>query len=387
MKILMLTQSLAIGGLEKMILLLSKGLKFQSQEVGVIAYDCAKGKITLEPLFLENKIPVEIYPKTNGFSFKLVKQITQSIVNNSYEVIHTHDLGPLIYGIIVKYYILFRFWKHVPVIHTQHSFVHINDGWRYSVYEKLFTRLANKVCVVNEALLKCYLPLNIPTKQFDTIPNGVIYPIEFIGTAEKTQLKLKLLSEFPIKSECLINKSWVLSLGRMSRPKGTFDLLKIWSLLDKNLQKQTCLIIVGPSRSEQIYQELMQVWKNLPMKENVHFIGPSFQPEEWIQGSDVFISASSFEGHSLSLIEALGSGLPALVSNIPGHQMPSNTITYFDLGNTVAAAELLTKLLAKKITNELSFRQTYWQNGHYFRENFGYLHMTEKYLKLYRNLL
>lgn len=386
MKVLMLTQYIAIGGLEKMVFLLAKGLMIKSQEVGVIAYDCATGKVTLEPLFVENKIPIESYPKTNGFSFKIVKQIAQSVIKDSYEVIHTHDLGPLIYGILVKYYILLKYRKRIPVLHTQHSFVHIHDGWRYTLYEKIFTRLADKVCVVNESLLKWYLPLKIPTESFAVIPNGVIFPNEILDTTEKTQVKRNLLTELSLKDESLINKNWVLSLGRMSQAKGTFDLLKIWALLDSNLQSQTCLIIVGPPRSEEIFQSLLKEYEDLPMKENVHFMGPSFDPEKWMQASDIFISASSFEGHSLSLVEALGSGLPALVSNIPGHHMPTHTIRYFKLGHIEDAATLLTKLLNEKAENEKTFRHTYWQNGNYYRENFSYLHMTEKYLELYQTL-
>jgi glycosyltransferase involved in cell wall biosynthesis len=386
MKILMLTQYLAIGGLEKMVFLLAKGLKANSQEVGVFAYDRASARVTLEPLFRENNIPVEICPKSTGLSLRTVKQISRSVIENSYDVIHTHDLGPLIYGILVKFYILIVYWKRIPVIHTQHSFVHINDGWRYSVYEKIFTRLANQVCVVNEALLKWYVPLKVPTDAIVVIPNGVVFQNKITDATEKTQLKEKLLANLLLKNRNLIGKNWVLSLGRTSQAKGTFDLLKIWSQLDKTIQSETCLIIVGPYRSEQIRQELTQVLEKLPMNEHVHFIGPSLEPEKWIQAADVFISASSFEGHPLALIETLGSGISALVSDIPGHQMPINTVSYFPLGNTEKAALLLTNLLNEKATNEEAFRNIYWQKGNYFRENFSYLKMTEMYLKLYLNL-
>ena len=56
---------------------------------------------------------------------------------------------------------------------------------------------------------------------------------------------------------------------------------------------------------------------------NVHLLGPVpyDQLPELYGSADLFLSTSIYEGLSLSLLEAMSSGLPCIVSDIPGTSM------------------------------------------------------------------
>ncbi|HXF84745.1 MAG TPA: glycosyltransferase family 4 protein [Anaerolineales bacterium] len=78
------------------------------------------------------------------------------------------------------------------------------------------------------------------------------------------------------------------------------------------------ILLGGGSQGAQIRQILM----NGRVMERVYFGGQISQRElpRWYHMADLYISPSHVDGSSVSLMEALASGLPCLVSDIPGNR-------------------------------------------------------------------
>ena len=78
------------------------------------------------------------------------------------------------------------------------------------------------------------------------------------------------------------------------------------------------ILLGGGSQGSRIRQILM----NGGVLERVHFGGQVSQADlpRWYHMADLYISPSHVDGSSVSLMEALASGLPCLVSDIPGNQ-------------------------------------------------------------------
>jgi glycosyltransferase involved in cell wall biosynthesis len=78
------------------------------------------------------------------------------------------------------------------------------------------------------------------------------------------------------------------------------------------------ILLGGGSQGGKIRQILM----NGGVLDRVHFGGQVSQPDlpRWYHMADLYISASHIDGSSVSLMEALASGLPCLVSDIPGNK-------------------------------------------------------------------
>jgi glycosyltransferase involved in cell wall biosynthesis len=68
--------------------------------------------------------------------------------------------------------------------------------------------------------------------------------------------------------------------------------------------------------------KLRQILIGGGVMERVHFGGQVAQKDlpRWYQMTDLYISPSHVDGSSVTLMEALASGLPCLVSDIPGNQ-------------------------------------------------------------------
>jgi glycosyltransferase involved in cell wall biosynthesis len=78
------------------------------------------------------------------------------------------------------------------------------------------------------------------------------------------------------------------------------------------------MLLGGGSQGARIRQILM----NGGVLERVTFGGQVSQTElpRWYHWADVYVSPSHVDGTSVSLLEALASGLPCLVSDIPGNR-------------------------------------------------------------------
>jgi glycosyltransferase involved in cell wall biosynthesis len=78
------------------------------------------------------------------------------------------------------------------------------------------------------------------------------------------------------------------------------------------------ILLGGGSQGQKIRQILM----NGGVMDRVHFGGQISQAElpRWYHMADLYISPSHVDGSSVTLMEALASGLPSLVSDIPGNR-------------------------------------------------------------------
>jgi glycosyltransferase involved in cell wall biosynthesis len=79
------------------------------------------------------------------------------------------------------------------------------------------------------------------------------------------------------------------------------------------------LILLGKGSQE---TEIKEIFNDAGIMDHVYLGGVAAQNElpDYYQASDLYISASYSDGSSVSLMEVLASGLPVLVSDIPGNQ-------------------------------------------------------------------
>jgi glycosyltransferase involved in cell wall biosynthesis len=73
------------------------------------------------------------------------------------------------------------------------------------------------------------------------------------------------------------------------------------------------VVIVG---SGELQADLMQAALTLGIDDNVHFAGYQENVEDWLSRSKIFVLTSDSEGLALSMMEAMMSGLPAVVYDV-----------------------------------------------------------------------
>jgi glycosyltransferase involved in cell wall biosynthesis len=116
------------------------------------------------------------------------------------------------------------------------------------------------------------------------------------------------------------------------------------------------ILLGGGSQASKIRQILM----NGGVMQKVHFGGYIAQPDlpRWYHTADLYISPSHVDGSSVTLMEALASGLPCLVSDIPG-----NREWIEDGGNGWLFRDGDVNDLAEKILNAIQNRKLFEKIG------------------------
>ena len=102
----------------------------------------------------------------------------------------------------------------------------------------------------------------------------------------------------------------LISVGRLNKTKRIDILLK--SLVDVLNTHEVDLILVGdgPEKSN-----LLELSSELNISKNVHIIGFSNQPYNWINNSDIYLSSSIVEGSPNSIIESVCLGTPVIAAD------------------------------------------------------------------------
>jgi glycosyltransferase involved in cell wall biosynthesis len=86
----------------------------------------------------------------------------------------------------------------------------------------------------------------------------------------------------------------------------------------------THLLIIGPRtdaltpRFDQSSNSINEIIENSGLGHQVHFIGVVENVESWLRASDIFVLASNREGTPNSVLEAMASSLPCLVTPYTG---------------------------------------------------------------------
>jgi glycosyltransferase involved in cell wall biosynthesis len=152
-----------------------------------------------------------------------------------------------------------------------------------------------------------------------------------------------LRKKFNIPEDDLI----ILSLGRLTEAKQPLKLIEVFSVIEKEMKDAT-LVIAGKGELIEKTKEFVRQKKS----KNVKFLGyvdHEKDAPDLYACSNVFIISSKYEGAgpTLTLAEAMSSGLPSIVSNIPnlGFIEDIEVGIVVNFSNVEKAAETITEYL------------------------------------------
>lgn len=185
------------------------------------------------------------------------------------------------------------------MVHLYHKIMAQFEKHAYRKMPGMFTGVSQQVCHELEQL-------GVGRERITYISNGVDTE-RFKPSDNKRRLRKK----FNVPEDGLI----LLSLGTLREPKQPYKLIEVFSLVNKSIKALT-LVVAGRG-------ELLERAKKLAKEkglENVRFLGyvdHNKDVPDLYAGSDFYIMTSKYEGQPLTLLEAMASGLPCIVSDIP----------------------------------------------------------------------
>lgn len=245
------------------------------------------------------------------------------------DVLHIHGIGP---SLVIPLARLFR----LRVVMTHHGPDYDRQKWGWvarralKIGEYLGVYCSHHCIAISKVIQKLIQDEYHQLSEF--IPNGVLSP-ELLGTTHTQKL-------FNLKP-----RYYFLMVGRLVPEKRQLDVIKAFS--DANISGWK-LVLVGESNHPDQYMN--EVITRAAATSDVICTGlqTGDNLSELYEHAGGFILASSHEGHSVALLEALSYGLPVIVSNIPANLdigLPRNN--YYPLGNIKILAERLYELAVR----------------------------------------
>lgn len=116
--------------------------------------------------------------------------------------------------------------------------------------------------------------------------------------------------------------------------------------------------------------------------ENIFFEGHAQNVDEYLDSADAFISPSLAEGLPMASLEALASGLPLILSDIPSHREISNVINNDDVVTLFDLEDIDSEMMAIKnarLSTEVSMKAR-----EYHLKFFSSKNMAQRYAMIFR---
>jgi len=292
--VLHLTDSLQIGGAQRVLLDLTLALERQ----GIHSFVCSINNGLVADELRRNKIEVFITPKKQSGDVKFLWNLYKIIRENHIQVIHSHFLISHIYGWLVAKL------ARIPHIMTIHGNVFVLKHGS-SIFP-FMARKANQVITVSEHLKKMLLAFSL-VSNIQVIYNGI----------DTTAVQSQLIDKGENKKRIGLHPSnFVIgSVGTLREVKGYNFLIEATEKVYRIFPK-TKLVLVGdgPLRS---HLEIKA--KKLGIQNSVFFLGYRKDVPRFLSAFDVYICSSLMEGVSIALLEAMAASKPVVATNVGGN--------------------------------------------------------------------
>ncbi len=291
MRILQVMPEFGLAGAEIMCENLTYELVKMGNEVQVVSLYEYHSAIT--DRLASKGIDVLFLGKKRGLDFALYNKIRKIIKSFRPEVIHTHRYV-MFYVIPVVF-----FSKRIKKVHTIHSEAKYENNTVGRFFASLFYRRAGVVPVALSELIKGTIvaEYGLPVNRIPVVYNGI-----------------DLSKCRPKHSYALTERFNILHIGRIASAKNHQGLLRAFKHFH-DINPNTDLSMIGNcDKVEWIHSFI----KDNCLQDSVHLLGTKDNVYDYLYSADVFVLPSFYEGMPMTLIEAMGTGLPIIASNVGG---------------------------------------------------------------------
>jgi glycosyltransferase involved in cell wall biosynthesis len=212
-----------------------------------------------------------------------------------------------------------------------------------------------------------------PGRAFRLIPNGVELGI----FRDSYETRARTLRSEPRAVR-------ILTVGRLVPRKGFQHLIGSLPEVERRAKRPFVVQIVGSGDYEAF---LRRTCNELGVEHLVQFVGQvSYEELVWYySGADVFALVSLSEGMACALLEALASGLPAVVTNVEGNDdlvAPGRNGYLIDVGDLESLADGLVALV-----NDADLRQRMGRESIAVVQEYDWRHIAAQYDRAYRDIV
>ncbi|MDA3838155.1 MAG: glycosyltransferase [Candidatus Delongbacteria bacterium] len=289
-----------IGGVSAVAINLMKNLDDSKFNKFFILYDGSINDYEINTKIIDLRTPTErSFFKKISIQFKRYFRLKKAKIDNKIDISISFKDNTNLTNIFTR-----KNDKVIITVHTNPSKDYSKlHGKIYKILINLFFKKSDKIVVVSEGIKTDLVDnYHIDKKNIQVIYN-------FIDTKYIQQMNLEPIEE---KYDHLFDQDkTIINVGRLSRAKGQWHLIRAFSKVLEQISNSK-LLIIGDGDYSSYLNELIT---KLNLKNSVFLLGYQKNPFNYMKHSDLFVLSSIYEGFGLVLIEAMACGLPVISTN------------------------------------------------------------------------
>ena len=290
--------SLSPGGTERLVIELCRRLAAEVDTVVACLDEPGEwaGEVT------KLNIPVISLERKPGFHPSLSVRLGEVIKAHRINVIHCHHYSPFVYGLLAAV-----MHPSVRLVFTEHGRLHgVGISSKRRLVNPVLARWPSTICAVSAALKQDMVAEGFPERSIQVVYNGID-----LGhrpqPAERAAMRVSLGLN---KDDFAIG-----TVGRLDPVKNLGALLDALTIL-KVRYPSAKVVIVGDGSERQALEERAST---LGLSGAMVFAGYRGDVRAVMAAFDVYVNCSTYEGVSLTILEAMASALPVVASAVGGN--------------------------------------------------------------------
>ena len=361
-KVAFVNYCLDVGGIETLILEMSRKLKEDMFEPCVFIFERG-GELKKE--FINSKISVFEVKKSKGFDWILPIRLSLLMKHHNVDIVHTHNPSSWFSGGIAAKI------AGIPNVHTEHTPPNYHKR-RWERIERFLAMITNQITTVSKGVAKFMIEKEkISSAKVKVVYNGV--------DLKKYEMRTDLLRK---RKELSLRETDIVvgNISRLVSIKDHTTLLYAFKKVNQLIPRAKLIIAGdGPLRDK-----LLHIRDELQLQNCVRFLGNRRDIPALLKVFDLFVFSSIpsiKEGLSIAVLEAMVSGLPVVSTGIKD---TAESVVNGETGLIVPPKD--PKAMSDAICRLLLNRKEAKRMGKRGRENVKQYFTFEKMIKEYKDI-
>jgi L-malate glycosyltransferase len=296
-RVMQVVLSLTPGGTEHLVVQICKRLP---AEYGTVV--CCLGAEGEWAADLQARgIEVRALQRRAGFRPEVGRAIARFAAERDIDVLHCHQYSPFVYGRIAA------MWnRRLRIVYTEHG--RLSDAppsWKRRLVNPLLSRFDGRIVAVSHELRDYMIESRFPRERVSVIHNG-IEPGQAASTLDRRRARMLL---------GLDERAFVVTtVARLDPVKDLITLLDAFAFVRKRVPSARLVIVGdGPER-----QRLAERAGRDDLAGAVQITGYRSDVRALLPAADLYASSSISEGVSITILEAMATGIPVVATAVGG---------------------------------------------------------------------
>lgn len=247
-------------------------------------------------------IEVTLLKRRPGFDWSCVRRLRDLCVDNNVDLVHAHQYTPFAYAIATRVY-----GRRPAVLFTEHGRFHPDyPSLKRKVFNRLFSAKRDMFVAVGKSVRQALVKNEgLPGDRIEVVYNGV----DFEAFREDVDIRCETRREIGFDDEFV-----VAMVARLDTIKDHDTAIRaIAAAITQNPNIRLMLIGDGPLR-ESIARQVTE----LRLPHQIRLLGSRSDVARLLRAADAFLLTSVSEGIPVTIIEAMGAGVPVVATAVGG---------------------------------------------------------------------